>query len=411
MSFLNLDLSEIEFKDAMQLDAYERLRVSNIFSQFDNFNQYGVNSRDWAALNVGTGTTVHNANESVVELRTNGTASGAKVVRQNRINWRTRFGRSALIHAAGTFGVAVNGVRRRVGYFDDNDGVFFEQTITDIRWVLRTSISGSPSDAKFATQANWNVDKLDGTGPSGITLDISNRQIWFIDIQWIGAGRIRVGFLIGGHYIICHQFLSGNTDSTTYLRTPHLPVRGEIENIATADSDAIIKFVGSAIMMEGGDNDFSRGYLNSASNGTGLVTVTTRRPLLTVRGKATFNSIPNRGWLVPLDFSIRTSSNDVYWEVIVAGTLNTPTWVSANADSLAEFDVSSTTISGGFKAISGYSVAGQGQTASQSLQDVIDNFPTGVDGLNGTQTIYSIVATAVTGSASVGAVINWRELY
>jgi hypothetical protein len=61
-------------------------------------------------------------------------------------------------------------LRQRVGYFGANDGLYLEQNDTDVRFVLRKSTSGSVDDTEYVTQANWNVDKFDGTGPSGITI-------------------------------------------------------------------------------------------------------------------------------------------------------------------------------------------------------------------------------------------------
>ena len=171
MSFINPEA--IGFRDSANMSAWGRVRVANSFNHFDNLNVYGLNARDWASLNVGGASGVHLPNEATVELRTNSTTSGAGAFRASRVSWQISMGRGFTFWAAGTYGAAVNGVRRRAGYFDSGDGVFLEQTITDLRFVLRTSVSGAPSDAIFAAQADWNIDRLDGTGPSGLTLDIT----------------------------------------------------------------------------------------------------------------------------------------------------------------------------------------------------------------------------------------------
>jgi hypothetical protein len=55
-------------------------------------------------------------------------------------------------------------------------------------------------------QTNWNIDKLDGTGISGITLDISKAQILWMDIEWLGLGTVRIGFVINGNlFTVIHS--------------------------------------------------------------------------------------------------------------------------------------------------------------------------------------------------------------
>lgn len=409
MSFINPEA--IGFRDSANMSAWGRVRVANSFNHFDNLNVYGLNARDWASLNVGGATGVHLPNEAAVELRTNNTTLGTGAFRASRVSWQISMGRGFTMWAAGTYGPAINGVRRRAGYFDTGDGVFLEQTITDLRFVLRTSVSGAPSDAIFAAQADWNIDRLDGTGPSGLTLDITLRQLFFFDIQWLGTGRIRCGFYIDGEYRICHEFISGNTAFGTFWKTPNLPLRAELENIATADSTATFKLNGSAIQIEGGDDAFRRGYLNSCSNGTTLVNVTTRRPIISVRAMTTYVGQPNRGWLLPQQFSFRTSGNDLYWEVIVNGTLTGPAFAPVGGDSLAEFDVTATAIAGGVKILEGYSIAGTGSTSDERVSQIFERFPAGVETLNNTATQFSIVGTSLAATSTNGAAILWREIY
>lgn len=410
MSFINPE--EMAFRDGRNVDANQRLRSSQPYVVYSNSNQYGLNQRDFVALNVGTGTSAHLPNEGAVELQTGGTASGAKTVRATRLNWRCPLGRSLIVSTTQTFGGAVAGVRRRIGFFDDEDGVFLEQTATDLRFVKRTSITGVVSDGQFAAQADWNIDRMDGTGPSGITLDISLRQTLVFDIQnSSGTSRIRCGFIIGGILFYCHEFKTGNVVLTLLSKTLHLPLHAEIENTEVAAAPAGMKINGSYIVLEGGDDEFARGYLNTGSTGTTSIAVTTRRPVLSIRAKATLNGLPNRGWVIPYDYSIRVSGNDAFYEIIVGGTLTGPAWTSAATDSAGEYDVSATAIAGGVRVISGFGVTQQGNFSTIGQSNLIDRFPTSVDYLTGGQTTYTIVATSFSGVANVSAAINWREIY
>ena len=188
-------------------------------------------------------------------------------------------------------------------------------------------------------------------------------------------------------------------------------MRAELENIATADAPATFKLNGSAIQIEGGDDTFRRGYLNSCSNGTTLINVTTRRPIISVRAMMTYAGQPNRGWLIPQQFSFRTSGNDLFWDVIVNGTLTGAAFAPVGGDSLGEFDTSATAISGGVKILEGYSVAGSGSTSDAYIAQIFERFPAGVESLNNTATQFSIVGTSLAATSTNGVAILWREIY
>lgn len=87
-------------------------------------------------------------------------------------------------------------------------------------------------EAKVA-QANWNIDKMDGTGPSGYSLDLTKTQMLYMDYSWYGAGAIRFGFKdIKGEVVYCHRFIHNNSLTEAYLRSGNLPARFETNNFA-----------------------------------------------------------------------------------------------------------------------------------------------------------------------------------
>jgi hypothetical protein len=101
-------------------------------------------------------------------------------------------GKSLLILATFCMNAAKTNLRQRVGYFDDNNGIFLEQNGTSVpAFTIRTNTSGTPSDTNTVLQSSWNGDKLDGTGPSGITLNLARVQIMWTDIEWLGVGNVR----------------------------------------------------------------------------------------------------------------------------------------------------------------------------------------------------------------------------
>ena len=410
MSFINLE--EIGFKDGAAIDSFGRLRASQVTSLFDYQSQYNTGPRDWSQSVSGTGAVTHLSDESSVQLSTGGTASGASAIRQTRLCWRYQSGKGQQIFMTFMFGTPVTGVRRRLGYFDDDNGIYLEQTTTDLRFVVRSSISGSPVDTTFASQSNWNMDKLDGTGTSGKTLDISKAQLMFIDFQWLGVGRVRCGFFIDGIPIIAHEFNFGNVLASVYMTTANLPLRYEIVNTSTADNTATLKAICASVMTEGGDESFQRGNLNCAGRGTSGVSVSARSPVLSIRPAATFNGIPNRAWYIPINLSILNSgNNDALWEIVFGGSLTGASWSAAAADSCVEFDTASTSITGGTTVIRGFVLAGQGSSSSDSTAEVAGRFPNSVDSLLGTQAGHSLVITPLSGSTTIYANTNWREIY
>jgi hypothetical protein len=76
-------------------------------------------------------------------------------------------------------------------------------------------------------QSQW-YDPLDGTGPSGYTLDLTKNQMWFIDYSWYGAGVARFGLrTTDGAIAYTYAFQSNNIHYQAYMRSGNLPSRYE----------------------------------------------------------------------------------------------------------------------------------------------------------------------------------------
>jgi hypothetical protein len=80
-------------------------------------------------------------------------------------------------------------------------------------------------------QKDFNLDKLDGTGPSGYVLDLTKMQMVFIDYSWYGAGKVRFGLRgVDGKIIYFHEIYNNNTNRKAYMRSGNLPGRFEIQS-------------------------------------------------------------------------------------------------------------------------------------------------------------------------------------
>ena len=240
----------IALADSMSVDAFGNLRTSQPASLI---TAKAVGWDDTQAL-VGKVTGVgasraHSVTTSSYTL-TVGTVSGAKVTHRTRARAPYQPGKSQLVEATGVLPAPKANVRARVGYFDAYDGLFFSTTDTSHQIVRRSSTSGSPVDTA-CLRADWD-DKLDGTGPSGITFDFTKGAIPVFDLQWLGYGRVRVGASIDGQLIPICSFEHAGILSLPYMANPNLPLCWEIENVGVSASATSLLATCGQVSSEGG---------------------------------------------------------------------------------------------------------------------------------------------------------------
>ena len=406
----------ITLVDSPAIDAFGRLRVSQPSYVFDSQNQYDTQPLLFNVAVTNSGSITHLPNESTVQLNLN-TASGNKIVRQTKQYFRYQPGKSTLILLTGVLGTSKTNLRRRIGYFDGNNGMFFEQIApgegtTGLRIVIRTSTSGSPVDTA-EDQNSWNIDKMNGSGPSGIDLEMDKGQIFLIDFEWLGVGRVRFGFVIDGLIYYCHQVLNTNFLSTVYATTANLPVRCEMENLGTTATSSTMKSICNSVSSEGGYDKV--GFSFSASNGTTTKSVTTRVPILSIRQRPTFNSITNRMEFDITNIQIFASTYSAFYEIVLNGSLTSGNFVNVNSGySGMSYDTSATAISGGIVIAEGYAAAGgPGSNAIGLVSNQLTRIPLGLDIYGNNADTLSIVATCMEASPKasvISALFSWQEI-
>jgi hypothetical protein len=407
--------SSIAAGDSPSIDAFGRWRTSDPKTIFESQLDYDEQPLFWETVTQGGGSTLYLSDESALEMEC-GTADGDLVIRQTYTYFRYQPGKSQLVILTAVLGEARTNVEKRVGYFDGYNGLFFEQDEDSLRVVKRSSASGLVIDTTVE-QSDWNIDKFDGTGPSGITLDITKSQIFLIDFQWLGVGRVRFGLVVDGNVFYCHQMVHANTTEAVYMETPNLPLRYEIENIGATTGATSLKQICSVIISEGGfdeDKGIDRSvdrHIVSASVGD-----TTQVSVLAVRPKATFNSLKNRGQVLPLSVNILATGDAVHYELIYRGTVGgSPTWTSVGADSITEYSTDVESVSGGVIVQSGYIGASSGQARpSVEFEGVRFKYILGSDFDGGAQDEFIIRCIAVgqgTPAAEVFASIIFKERF
>ena len=169
------------------------------------------------------------------------------------------------------------GCRQRVGYFTDKNGVYFEADGTTLYLVIRSSASGAVVEERVA-QASWNTNTLKtgvSPNPTGINLDPTLTQIFWCDVEWLGVGNVRAGFIINGQFIVCHTFQHANQAGNTkvYMTTATLNPRYEITNTTATDGSRTMKQICSTVISEGGYNPSTTiNYISSGIQPTRLST-------------------------------------------------------------------------------------------------------------------------------------------
>lgn len=343
------------------VDAFGRARVSNPFTLFDSFHRYRDNGKITTST-AGAGTATHNANAGLIEC-TVGTASGDFVKRESSRVFAYQPGKSLQILQTFVMSPQKENLRQRYGYFSTTNGFFLEVDGTTVNLVRRSSSSGSVVETKIE-QTTWNIDPLDGTGISGITLDLTKAQILFTDIEWLGVGSVRMGFVIDGQMIPVHTFHHANSAESTYMATACLPVRAEIENTGITDSASTLKVICASVISEGGYELRGKSMaigMNIASP-KDIPTAGTFTPIISIRLKdANSDAI-----VIPrfIDFFAISNNTRYRYKVVVGGTLTGASWTSAGINSSVEYDTTATAITGGTDVYMGYVniSAGEGGT-------------------------------------------------
>jgi hypothetical protein len=350
---LNVVLSSGTAEKPTSQDAFGRVRSSFPLTLFDSSHRYRDNGL-WNTDTATGGTAVFNADEGLVDLSVT-TTSGSRVYRETTKVFSYQPGKSLLILTTFVMSPAKTNLRQRIGYFGTANGLYVELANSTLSFVERSSVTGAMTETRVS-QANWNIDKLDGTGPSGYTLDITKAQILWMDIEWLGLGAVRLGFIIDGKFIHCHSFKHSNLISSTYITTASLPLRYEIENTGATTANSTLKQICSTAISEGGYE--LRGAQLAAgvpvTTPVTLATAGTYYPLISLRLKTTPNRLDAIVIITALSV-LGTSNNTIYnWQVIASGTTSGGTWVSAGTDSAVEYKIDGGGITGGRILASGY---------------------------------------------------------
>ena len=384
-------------------DAFGRLQVAAPQTLLDSQNVYKENTKFFTVTS-GTASTSFDANASLVNMNVN-SASGDEIIKETKRVFPYQPGKAMEILATFCFNEPKTNLRQRVGYFGTNNGIYLEQNDDTAYLVIRSKSSGSIVENRIP-QSEWNVDPLDGTGNSGVTLDLTKSQILFIDIEWLGVGTVRCGFVINGSFVFAHKFHHANTNnlaSGTYMTTACLPIRYEITNTGATSSASTLKQICTSVVSSGGYTP--RGIGHVVGRGLNYATASdagTYYNLVSIKLDPDYLD----DIIIPTEVSVITDSNlNINFRLAVGVTFETPL-VFTNATDSVQSSITSSAVTNTGTVLNSRFVVNKGEARSFTREE-LEVLQLERDA-NGAITL-SLIATADTPNAKITGNISFVE--
>jgi len=396
----------IPMNTSTSADAFGRLRISDSFTIFDSQHRYADNGK-WNNSITGTASTTHLPNESAVRL--NASQNGS-IIRESNLVFPYQPGKSLLILNSFVFSASTVGVTQRIGYYNNQNGIYLQQDghADGPALVLRSYVTGSTDNTRLVRRTSWNCDMFDGTGPSRRILDLTKANVFWMDIEWLGVGAVRCGFVVDGKFHVAHTFFNDNLNSTSYMTTAVLPLRAELIN--TTSTSPFIKQICNSVLSEGGYQPKSILHNQQSTSilSADLKSVTTAGTLynaVSIR----LNSDHLDGIVIPNEIDVLGESNKTYqWFLIKNATLsNTPTWTQHSDCLTVDYSVSVSSVTGGTIIKTGYFTSSSGSSTVASLGDL--NFQLGRTQA-GVSDVYTVAVTATSNISKFTANLGWYQI-
>jgi len=399
--------------DSASLDAFGRQRISSTRNLFNAISNYDNNTK-LLFDNVQTGTGVAPAFDASVRMTEIEVTAGTGTSDYASFQYTPyQPGKSHLIYMTFVLGAGVANVTKDVGYFDSGNGIFLRQNgVSGLEFVLRSSTSGAPVDTTVA-QAAWSYDVFDGTGLSGVTLDATKGQVLVIDLQFLGMGRVRVGFDVDGVIYWAHYFLNANNLTVPYMQTATLPARVLVTAAASA-ADASVFFKCVSIMTEGDSVKPPLAIIATPSN---MVTAANgaRTHLMSIRPTLLYQGLTNRSSIFVTELNVlNEGTNAILWEVVIGANFSVaPTWTALDTTVSGTEEGTGGTFSnltGGVVLYSGY-LGGSNQASFSVEQDFPFQYPITLDSAGAHRSLgtLTLLVQGIGGSSDTYASFEVRE--
>ena len=378
--------------DSGEVDAFGRHRVSEPFTLFDSTLRYSKRTDLWFEKATGSATFTYSVNESALDIGI-GTASGNVGLRRTKRRFPYQPGKSLMVLQSFVPATPAAGVKQDVGLFDDENGVMFRINGTTAQFVIRSKASGSVVE-NVIDQDSWNIDTFEA-------LDLTKVQIFIADLEWLGSGRVRCGFVIDGEIHYCHEFNQANNGTTVYCTTAILPLSYRIESTAIIASGASLKQICSSVMSEGGYEPSGAVYI-VGRGASGVGSISSEEVVAGIRmasGREGNVISPSQ-----VDATIEGNTT-AQWRLRLNPTITSGTWTAADNGRGNVEVLTAATISGGTVIAAG--LVGSRGSASLPTKSALE-LSLGVNA-NGDSDVIVLTLEADSSTKGTG-LLGWREL-
>lgn len=395
----NNSIGKVQLADGTNLDSFGRLRISEPITLYES--SLISDNQSLIFDTSGSGNAVYLPTQSMMRLDVS--SDGQYEIRQSHFFAHYQPGKCLTNVISFIFGDKTSDTVKRVGFFDASDGIFLEQSGGILYFVVRTSTSGVPVERARVPQSSWNIDTLNGTGPSGFTLDTNYANILHIDMQWLGVGRTRCGFYIQGRLVYAHQFTFPDL-LAPYIKTPYLPIRYEITATPSISTTRSMYQICNTVISEGGFEPL--GIINAyAMSDKITVPSNSEVPILSIRLKPSYAKCQ----IIPLEYGVVTGSGTFLIRVRSRTQLIGATFTTASTEaSLIDVSSSTSLSDGGIIVATDYVTNASSRSTIQQLSRT--SLPV-QSNINGVTDILTITCQKISGSGNeVYAYLQWREI-
>lgn len=388
---------------SFRADMFGRTKISEPYTIFYSSHRY-TETPDFSYETAVNGSHTYSVNESAVNLTVTA-ESGSKATMESFRVMPYEPGKSLQVLQSFNFAAPKTSLRQRVGYFSRTNGIYLEQVGGQNYFVLRSYKTGSVVETRVP-QSEWNVEPLLGSGATDLVLDLSKAQILFIEIEWLGVGSVRVGFVINGVFITAHQFNHANIETSTYMTTATLPLRYEIENLAGTSGSSTLKQVCASVVANGGYDPYppqeSATRVFASNFSTDFI------PLIAIRmasDRTDSAVLLGDQQIIPL------VSANYEFELLRNPTTLNGSWTAYGSGNV-EYNNTCTTFSGGTLMHRGY-VSATNQSIQQGNVQGLNRFELQLGRTNSDTPIsdvYLLCIRTLSGNGQAAAVLNWSNV-
>ena len=406
-------LKVLALLDKSAVNLFGQIPVALSESQFTYQNEYDKGETQWNEKIVGTAVAVHEPETATVKLTVS--APDSRIIRQTKRYMRYYSGKQNNNTLTYYLGELLPQTGLLCGPFDNQNGVYFKFDRVDTPEMTAYLCIKKQGVTTEIPQAEWNRDKLDGTGPSFVNYNFELSTILRLSYQWLGVGVVRYQVEApNGEIITIHDVENPGRTHKTYMRTANLPIRYEFYSGPTFTGTADAWQICSEVHTQNGGNCSVSSYPHCGGNRATAVSVgTTRRAVYAIRMKEEFKGLVNRTWPIIEAVDMLVGNANVYWEVVYNPTLTgTVNWTSVADNSAIEESVDVNTFTGGIVIGHGYGVTAGGGTSRSSLsRNIVSNYPLALDIDGGNSIPIAIVCrTTPSGTANINAGLSWQEV-